>query len=147
MIELWSNRKSDNPLFLHQPPAHFQTYLHFLAKNSVPSPPQGTLIFQRSILTLTLSKLGHRWELVDHLPFFCQPDTCQSFDNQIIACVWSRYVPILVLLLPLFIILLPHWCKISRQKLVPVPNYWTWTKSTLKNLIFQFKILIKVSLR
>ena len=25
---------------------------------------------------------------------------------------------------------LSHWCKISRSYLVPVPNYWTWTKTT-----------------
>ena len=24
---------------------------------------------------------------------------------------------------------LPHWCKASSLYLVPVPNYWTWTKS------------------
>ena len=29
------------------------------------------------------------------------------------------------------LILLPHCCKISRLYLVPVPNYWTLTKSTL----------------
>ena len=26
--------------------------------------------------------------------------------------------------------LCPHWCKISRPYLVPVPHYWTWTKTT-----------------
>ena len=25
---------------------------------------------------------------------------------------------------------MPHWCKISSLYLVPVPNYWTWTKTT-----------------
>ena len=30
----------------------------------------------------------------------------------------------------LVLILLPHWCKISRPYLLPVPNYWTWTKTT-----------------
>ena len=33
--------------------------------------------------------------------------------------------------------LLPHWCKILRPYLVPVPSYWTWTKSTpQKNWFF-----------
>ena len=26
--------------------------------------------------------------------------------------------------------LLPHWCKISNSYLMPVPNYWSWTKTT-----------------
>ena len=26
--------------------------------------------------------------------------------------------------------LLPYWCKISGSYLVPLPNYWTWTKTT-----------------
>ena len=25
---------------------------------------------------------------------------------------------------------LPHWCKIPSLYLVPVPNHWTWTKTT-----------------
>ena len=25
---------------------------------------------------------------------------------------------------------LSHWCKISRPYLVPVPNHWSWTKTT-----------------
>ena len=30
----------------------------------------------------------------------------------------------------LFLALLLHWCKISRPYLVPVPTYWTWSKTT-----------------
>ena len=30
----------------------------------------------------------------------------------------------------LVLILLPNYCKISSSYLVPVPNYWTWTKTT-----------------
>ena len=30
----------------------------------------------------------------------------------------------------------PHWCKISRSYLVPVPYYWTWTKTTLQKKWF-----------
>ena len=29
-----------------------------------------------------------------------------------------------------FITPLPHWCKISCSHLVPIQNYWTWTKTT-----------------
>ena len=29
----------------------------------------------------------------------------------------------------LVLTLLPHWYKISSSYLVPVPNYWTWTKT------------------
>ena len=29
-----------------------------------------------------------------------------------------------------FLTLLTQWCEISRPYLVPVPNYWTWTKTT-----------------
>ena len=37
----------------------------------------------------------------------------------------------------LILTLFPHWCKISRLWLVPVPNYWTWTNSTSqKNWFF-----------
>ena len=32
--------------------------------------------------------------------------------------------------------LLLHWCKISRPYLVPVPNHWTWIKTTLQNKLF-----------
>ena len=30
----------------------------------------------------------------------------------------------------LVLTLWPHWCKISSSYLVPVPNYWFWTKTT-----------------
>ena len=36
----------------------------------------------------------------------------------------------------LVLTLLPYWCKISRLYLVPVPNYWTWTKTTLQKKWF-----------
>ena len=32
--------------------------------------------------------------------------------------------------------LLPHWCKISRPLLVPVPHYWTSTKTTPRKQFF-----------
>ena len=40
-------------------------------------------------------------------------------------------------------ILFPHWFKILRPYLVPVPNYWTWTKSTpqKKEKVFLVKSL------
>ena len=45
----------------------------------------------------------------------------------------------------LVLILLTHWCKISRSYLVPLPNYWTWTKTTLqKKSAFSGQILIKL---
>ena len=28
----------------------------------------------------------------------------------------------------------PHWCRISSLYLVPVPIYWTWTKTTLQKM-------------
>ena len=31
--------------------------------------------------------------------------------------------------LTVILTLLPHWCKLSRRYLEPVPNYWTWTKA------------------
>ena len=50
-----------------------------------------------------------------------------------------------LILLPLVLILLPHWCKISRPCLMPVPNYWTRTKSTRQknwsNQVFLIKSL------
>ena len=46
-----------------------------------------------------------------------------------------------------FLTLLPHWFKVSRPHLVPVPNYWTWTKSTpQENCFFFCQILIKLRL-
>ena len=36
----------------------------------------------------------------------------------------------------LVLTLLPHWCKVSRFYLVPVPNYWTWTKTTPQKICF-----------
>ena len=36
----------------------------------------------------------------------------------------------------LILILLPNCCKISRRYLVPVLNYWTWTKITLWQMFF-----------
>ena len=39
--------------------------------------------------------------------------------------------------IPLFVsMLLLHWSKISRPYLVPVPNYWNWTKSTSQKYWF-----------
>ena len=32
--------------------------------------------------------------------------------------------------------LLPYWCKISSPYLVSIPNYWTWTKSTIQKYWF-----------
>ena len=31
---------------------------------------------------------------------------------------------------------MPHWCKISSSYLVPVPSYWTWTKTTSQKKVF-----------
>ena len=31
----------------------------------------------------------------------------------------------------LVLTLFPHWCEFSRPYLVSIPNYWTWTKTTL----------------
>ena len=42
--------------------------------------------------------------------------------------------------------LLPHWCKVSRPYLVPVPNYWTWTMSTQEKIGFCGQILIITSM-
>ena len=39
-------------------------------------------------------------------------------------------------LLSFLLTLLPHMCKISKSFLVPVPSYWTWTKTTLKKIVF-----------
>ena len=36
----------------------------------------------------------------------------------------------------LVLTLLPHCCKIWRPYLVPVPNYWTWTKATSQKRLF-----------
>ena len=42
--------------------------------------------------------------------------------------------------------LLPHWCKISSLYLVPIPNYWTLTRATIKKGGFSGQILIKLRL-
>ena len=44
----------------------------------------------------------------------------------------------------LVLILLPHWCKISKPYLVPLLNYWTWTKITPQKSCFLGQILIKL---
>ena len=36
----------------------------------------------------------------------------------------------------LVLTLLPHCCKIWSPYVVPVPNYWTWTKATLQKKLF-----------
>ena len=36
---------------------------------------------------------------------------------------------------------LSHWYKVSRPCLVPIPNYWTWTKRTPEKLVFFTKSL------
>ena len=46
----------------------------------------------------------------------------------------------------LVLTLSPNWCKISRPYLVPVPNYWTWTKTTPQKCFFFCQILIKLRL-
>ena len=40
-------------------------------------------------------------------------------------------------------LVLPHCCKISRPYLAPVPNYWTWTKSTPQKNWFSSSNLYK----
>ena len=47
--------------------------------------------------------------------------------------VFSRVTPTNVESSPKnFLVLFPHWSKISRPYLVPVQSYWTWTKTTLQ---------------
>ena len=53
------------------------------------------------------------------------PPTANSFSP-----VTSTYVEICSQNFLLVLILLPHGCKISSSYLVPVANYWTWTKTT-----------------
>ena len=49
---------------------------------------------------------------------------------------------------PLVLTFLPHWCKISRSYLAQIPNYWTWTKTTLEKTWFfwsnpyEFEVMI-----
>ena len=38
----------------------------------------------------------------------------------------------------LLLTILLQWCKISRPYLVPVPSYWTWTKTSPEKLFFFF---------
>ena len=44
----------------------------------------------------------------------------------------------------LVFILLPHWCKISRLYLVPVPNYWAWSKTTHQKKWFSWSNPYKI---
>ena len=37
---------------------------------------------------------------------------------------------------------MPHWCKTSRAYLVPVQNYWAWTKTTPQKRGFSGQILM-----
>ena len=46
----------------------------------------------------------------------------------------------------LALIAFPHWCKISSLYLMPIQNYWTWTKSTPQKSSFSGQILIKLRL-
>ena len=46
----------------------------------------------------------------------------------------------------LVVTFLPHWCKPSSFYLAPVPNYWTWTKTTSKKNGFPDQILKKLRL-
>ena len=46
----------------------------------------------------------------------------------------------------LLLTLLPHWCKLSKPYLVPVPNYWTWIKANTEKSVFSGQILIKLRL-
>ena len=46
----------------------------------------------------------------------------------------------------LLLTLLPYWCKISSLNLAPIPNYWTWTRTTPKKSAFSGQILIKLRL-
>ena len=49
--------------------------------------------------------------------------------------------------LALVLTFLPHWCKILSLHLVPVPNYWIWTKTTPKKSGFSGQIFITLRLR
>ena len=42
--------------------------------------------------------------------------------------------------------LFPHLCKFSRQYLVQVTNYWTWTKTTPQKIGFSGQILVLLRL-
>ena len=79
VVELQSNKKVTTPYFYIKPP-FFQVYSPLLAKKLVPL-SQVIQFFEGEgkrgvtiMLILTLSNLGGGWELLDHLPIFCQPD-------------------------------------------------------------------------
>ena len=48
--------------------------------------------------------------------------------------------------------LLPHWCKTSSLYLVPIPNYWIWTKTTPQKMwffrsnLYKIEVVIKLKL-
>ena len=46
----------------------------------------------------------------------------------------------------LVLMLLQYWCKSLSLYLVPVPNYWTWTKTTLYRVEIMITSLIETSL-
>ena len=44
----------------------------------------------------------------------------------------------------LILTLFPHWCKISSSYLLPVPNYWTWPKTTHQKKRFSWSNPYKI---
>ena len=72
---------------------------------------------------------------------------CQKDFPTILSAQTSRSVGISSKIVWLLVSnLLPHLPKIWRPFLMPVANYWTWTKSTLqKEIGFSGQILIKLS--
>ena len=75
-------------------------------------------------------------------------------DKKVPLPVLTLYLPQTYKLAPktfkrLVLTLLTHWCKIPRPYLVPLPNYWTWTKTTLqKNWFFRsnpYKIEVMIT--
>ena len=84
-----------------------------------------------SHLNLTLFRMEGKREKSSPLPTSFSPVTSIKKLQEVVPKTFWLLV----------LTLLSHWCKVSNSYLVPVPNYWTWTQTNSKNVVFLVKSL------
>ena len=92
------------------------------------------LVSRKLLRTYKMSDPDGLQKLITNLVFYESMESISPCRKKSIHHIkeWERIKKTLRTFWLSLLNLLPHCCKTSRPYLVPVPNYWTWTKTTFQ---------------
>ena len=96
---------------------------------------------------VTINCQYKKWKNKDNIKCFLKKGRWElAYDVIVYLTLFSLGISPKLILWLLVLTLLPHWYKMSMPYLVPVANYWTWTKTTPQKNWFFWSNPIKLRL-